>query len=178
MRFLARMGFFLLIVSPLAFLLVTDPIRRTPEPRPTPPPRPAAFRVCPGLAIGAVPEGMVLERRELRNLGENVMGRSIQYSRPGQRVWVAVGFEVFEELDDLDFTDGTVEMVGGRRVRLTTTNIISTSRIRAAAWDDERFEPPCDEFTVVAWNLAKKKFIDVVDSVKVVYGESRQGGIG
>jgi hypothetical protein len=121
---------------------------------------------------------MTVIRRELRNLGENVMGRSIQYTGRGQRVWVGVGFEVLDALEDLDFTEESMEIVGGRRVNVTTTDIIAAHRIRAGVWEDERFEPPCDEFTVVTWNLTEKAFIDVLDGVRTVYGESRHGGIG
>jgi hypothetical protein len=178
MKALARFGLFLLILSPLAFLLVSDPVRRAPDPRPSPSPRKAEFRVCPGVAVRSVPRGLGLVRRELRNLGQNVMGRSIQFGGRGQRVWVAVGFDVLDSLEDLDFTEESVESVGSRRVNITTTDIISAHRIRAGAWQDERFEPPCDEFTVVAWNLTEKTFLDVLGGVRVVYGESRHGGIG
>jgi hypothetical protein len=125
-----------------------------------------------------VPRGLALIKRDLRNLGENVMGRSIQYTGRTQRVWVAVGYDVLDSLEDLDFTEESALTVGNRRVNVTTTDIIAAHRVRAGTWQDERFEPPCDEFSVVTWNLTEKKFIDVLDSVKVVYGESRQGGIG
>jgi hypothetical protein len=121
---------------------------------------------------------LALIKRDLRNLGENVMGRSIQYTGQSQRVWVAVGYDVLDGLEDLDFTEESHLTVGEREVNITTTDIISAHRVRAGTWQDERFEPPCDEFSVVTWNLTRKKFIDVVDSVKVVYGESRQGGLG
>lgn len=174
-----RLLLVLAILSPFAVLLMFDLfIRDAPEPRPAPSPRPAEFRVCPGVAVRSVPDGMAVIRRELKNLGENVMGRSIEYSGGGRRVWLAVGFDVLDTLEDLDFTDESVRTIGQRRVSITTTDIISAHRIRAGAWLDERFEPPCDEFTLVTWNLPEETFRDVLIGVRVSHGESRQGGIG
>lgn len=110
---------------------------------------------------------MVLKDKELRNLGENVMGRSIEYTGGRQRVWVAVGFDVLDALEDLDFTEETTSIVGGRRVTISTTDIISAHRLRAGTWEDTRFEPPCDQFTVVAWNVGERSFLDIVGGVEV-----------
>jgi hypothetical protein len=169
----------LAILSPFAILLMFDLlIRESPKPRPTPEPRAAPFRLCPDVRVDRLPQGLVLRDRDLRNLGENVMGRSIQYQGGAQRVWVAVGYEVLGALEDLDFTDESVQVVRGRRVKITTTDIISAHRIRAGVWEDARFESPCDEFTVVTWNLPRRAFLDVVGGVSIVSGESSQGGIG
>lgn len=178
MKVLARVGFLLLVVSPLSFLLVSDPVRRVPEPRPTPEPRPASFRVCQGVSVEALPEGLVLVKRDLQNLGENVMGRSIQYSGGLRRVWVGVGYEVLDALEDLDFTQESTSNVRGRRVKISTTDILSGHRLRAGVWEDERFQAPCDEFTIVTWNLSTKEFLNVLRGIEVLYPESQHGGIG
>lgn len=114
----------------------------------------------------------MLKDKELRNLGENVMGRSIHYTGGRQRAWVAVGFDVLDSLEDLDFTEETTSIVGGRRVTISTTDIISAHRLRAGTWEDTRFESPCDQFTVVAWNLGEKAFLGVVGGVEVTPPES------
>lgn len=178
MKVFLRVGLPLMVVSPLAFLLFSDPVKRVPEPRPTPEPRPASFRVCQGVTVEAVPEGLVLVKRDLRNLGENVMGRSIQYSSGLRRVWVGVGYEVLDALEDLDFTQESTSNVRGRRVKISVTDILSDHRLRAGVWEDKRFRAPCDEFTVVAWNLSTREFLDVLRGIEVAYPESRQGGIG
>lgn len=156
------------VLSPFVFLFATGFFdREIPEPRPSPPPRPAPFRFCPEVRVKVVPDGLILRDRELRNLGDNVMGRSIQYSGGRQRVWVAVGFEVLDSLEDLDFTQETTTGVAGRRVTISTTDVLSGHRLRAGAWEDPRFEPPCDRFTVVAWNLGRKEFLEIVGGVNV-----------
>jgi hypothetical protein len=163
-----RFALGVVVLSPFVFLFATGFFdREIPEPRPSPPPRPAPFRFCPEVRVKVVPDGLILRDRELRNLGDNVMGRSIQYSGGRQRVWVAVGFEVLDSLEDLDFTQETATGVAGRRVTISTTDVLSGHRLRAGAWEDPRFEPPCDRFTVVAWNLGRKEFLDIVGGVNV-----------
>jgi hypothetical protein len=163
-----RFALGVVVLSPFVFLFATGFFdREIPEPRPSPPPRPVPFRFCPEVRVKVVPDGLILRDRELRNLGDNVMGRSIQYSGGRQRVWVAVGFEVLDSLEDLDFTQETATGVAGRRVTISTTDVLSGHRLRAGAWEDPRFEPPCDRFTVVAWNLGRKEFLDIVGGVNV-----------
>jgi hypothetical protein len=158
----------LVVLSPFVFLFATGFFEReAPKPRPSPRPRPAPFRFCPEVQVKTLPQGLVLRDRDLRNLGDNVMGRSIQYSGGGQRVWVAVGFEVLDSLEDLDFTEESTTSVAGRQVTISTTNVLSGHRLRAGAWEDPRFESPCNRFTVVAWNLGKKAFLDIVGGVGV-----------
>jgi hypothetical protein len=158
----------LVVLSPFVFLFATGFFEReAPEPRPSPRPRPAPFRFCPEVRVKTLPQGLVLKDRDLRNLGDNVMGRSIQYSAGSQRLWVAVGFDVLDSLEDLDFTEESTTAVGGRRVTISTTDIISAHRLQAGTWQDARFDPPCDQFTVVAWNLGKKEFFDIVAGVGV-----------
>jgi hypothetical protein len=169
----------LAILSPFAFLFATGFFEREiPRPRPSPRPRPAAFRVCQGVSVGGLPQGSVLVERDLRNLGENVMGRSIQYSAGLRRVWVGVGYEVLDALEDLDFTQESTSDVRGRRVKISATDILSGHRLRAGVWEDERFQSPCDEFTVVTWNLSTKEFHKVLRGIEVVSPESQHGGIG
>lgn len=163
-----RFALGVVILSPFVFLFATGFFdREIPEPRLSPPPRPAPFRFCPKVRVKVLPDGLILRDRELRNLGDNVMGRSLQYSGGRQRVWVAVGFEVLDSLEDLDFTQETTTGVAGRRVTISTTDVLSGHRLRAGAWEDPRFEPPCDRFTVVAWNLGRKEFLDIVGGVNV-----------
>lgn len=163
-----RFSLGVVVLSPFVFLFATGFFdREIPEPRPSPPPRPAPFRFCPQVRVKVLPDGLILRDRELRNLGDNVMGRSIQYSGGRQRVWVAVGFEVLDSLEDLDFTQETTTGVPGQRVTISTTDILSGHRLRAGAWEDPRFEPPCDRFTVVAWNLGRKDFLDIVGGINV-----------
>jgi hypothetical protein len=167
------------VLSPFVFLFATGFFEReVPEPRPSPRPRPATFRVCQGVSVGGLPKGLVLVERDLRNLGENVMGRSIQYSAGLRRVWVGVGYEVLDALEDLDFTQESTSDVRGRPVKISETDILSGHRLRAGVWEDERFQSPCDEFTVVTWNLSTKEFHRVLRSIEVVSPESQQGGIG
>lgn len=157
------------ILSPFAVLLLFDPfIRDVPEPRPAASPRAVPFQICPEVRVERLPDGLVLRDRELRNLGGNVMGRSIQYTGGRQRVWVAVGFEVLDSLEDLDFTQETTASIRGRRVTISTTDVLSGHRLRAGAWEDARFDSPCSRFTVVVWNLGKKDFLDIVSGVTVV----------
>jgi hypothetical protein len=169
----------LVIVSPFAFLFATGFFEReVPEPRPSPPPRPAAFRVCQEVSVGGLPKGLALVERDLRNLGQNVMGRSIQYSGGLRRVWVGVGYEVLDNLEDLDFTQETTSNVRGRQVRISSTDILSGHRLRAGVWGDERFRSPCDEFTLVTWNLSTKEFLNVLRGIEIAAPESQHGGIG
>lgn len=172
MKVASRVALLLVILSPFVFLLATDFVREAPQPRPSPRPRPAPFRICPDVSVEGLPGELVLKDKELRNLGENVMGRSIQYTGGRQRVWVAVGFDVLDSLEDLDFTDETTSIVGGRRVTISTTDIISAHRLKAGTWEDTRFEAPCDQFTVIAWNLGEKAFLGVVGGVEVTPRES------
>jgi hypothetical protein len=166
-----RLLLLLAILSPFAVLTMFDLfIRNEPQPRPTASPRAVPFRICPPVRVEHVPEGLALKDSELRNLGGNVMGRSIQYTGGRQRVWVAVGFEVLDSLEDLDFTRESTRAVGGRTVTISTTDVLSGHRLRAGAWEDGRFETPCDRFTVVAWNLDRDAFLDVVNGVSVAPG--------
>jgi hypothetical protein len=167
MKVASRVTLLFVILSPFLFLLATDFVRDAPQPRPSPRPRPAPFRFCPDVSVGGLPGELVLKDKELRNLGQNVMGRSIQYTGGRQRVWVAVGFDVLDALEDLDFTEETTSIVDGHRVTISTTDIISAHRLKAGTWEDTRFESPCDQFTVVAWNLGEKAFLEVVDGVEV-----------
>jgi hypothetical protein len=163
---LRRVAIIMLIVSPLAFLLMTDLFVRTePRPRPSPSPRPVPFRFCPDVSVRAVPTDLSLKNKELRNLGENVMGRSIEYVGRLRRIWVAVGFDVLDTLEDLDFTVESTSHVDGRRVSISSTDILSGHRLRAGTWQEARFDPPCDEFTVVTWNLTRNEFVRVVSGV-------------
>jgi hypothetical protein len=169
----------LAVLSPVAFLFAFGFFEReVPQSLPSPRPRPALFRVCQGVSVGGLPKGSVLVERDLRNLGENVMGRSIQYSAGLRRVWVGVGYEVLDTLEDLDFTQDSTSVVRGRRVKISATDILSGHRLRAGVWQDERFQSPCDEFTVVTWNLSSKQFLKVLRGIEVVSPESQQGGIG
>ena len=172
MKVASRIALFFVIVSPFVFLLATDFVRDAPQPRPSPRPRPAPFRFCPDVSVGGLPGEVVLKDKELRNLGENVMGRSIQYTGGRQRVWVAVGYDVLDALEDLDFTEETNSIVGEHMVTISTTDILSAHRLKAGTWADTRFESPCDQFTVVAWNLGEKAFLAVVGGVKVTPPES------
>jgi hypothetical protein len=166
MKLVLRVGLFLIVVSPLAFVLTTDLFVRTePRQRPSASPRPIPFRFCPDVSVEAVPSGLSLTNKELRNLGQNVMGRSIEYVGGLQRIWVAVGFDVLDTLEDLDFTEESTSQVDGRTVRISTTDILSGHRLRAGTWEEERFDPPCDEFTVVTWNLTGNEFVRVVSGV-------------
>jgi hypothetical protein len=169
----------LVVISPFAFLFAAGFFEREdPRPRPSPRARPAAFRVCQEVSVEGLPKGLVLVERDLRNLGQNVMGRSIQYSGGVRRVWVGVGYEVLEGLEDLDFTQETTSEVRGRQVRISATDILSGHRLRAGVWGDERFQSPCDEFTVVTWNLSAKEFLNVLRGIEVVSPDSQHGGIG
>lgn len=172
MKAASRVALLLVILSPFVFLLATDFVREAPQPRPSPRPRPAPFRICPDVSVGGLPGEFVLKDKELRNLGENVMGRSIQYTGGRQQVWVAVGFDVLDSLEDLDFTEEMTSIVGSRRVTISTTDIISAHRLKAGTWEDTRFESPCDQFTVVGWNLGEKAFLGVVGGVEVTPPES------
>lgn len=157
------------ILSPFAVLLLFDPfIRDVPEPRPAASPRAVPFEICPEVRVERLPHGLVLQDKELRNLGGNVMGRSIQYAGGRQRVWIAVGFEVLDSLEDLDFTQESAASIGGRRITISTTDVLSGHRLRAGAWEDPRFDSPCSRFTVVVWNLGEKEFLDIVRGVRVV----------
>jgi hypothetical protein len=95
------------------------------------------------------------------------MGRSIEYVGGSRRIWVAVGFDVLDTLEDLDFTEDATSQVDGRRVSISSTDILSGHRLRAGTWAEERFDPPCDEFTVVTWNLTRNEFVRVVSGVTI-----------
>lgn len=165
MKLVWRITLLLLIVSPLAFILLFDAFRRVPEARPSPSPRPIAFSFCPDIFVKPPPKGLILRNRELHNLGGNVMGRSLQFSAGPRRVWVAVGFDVLDALEDLDFTEESTAEVNGRRVRISATDVLSGHRLRGGTWEDSRFESPCDEFTVVAWNVNQKEFLRLLRGV-------------
>jgi hypothetical protein len=89
-----------------------------------------------------------------------------------------VGYEVLDALEDLDFTQESTSDVRGRQVKISATDILSGHRLRAGVWEDQRFESPCDELTVVAWNLSPKQFLKVLRGIDVLSPESQEGGIG
>lgn len=156
-----------LVGAGVASGLVVAALARPGDGGPGGPARRPAFRLCPQVSLRDPARRFALVDAELPNLGGNVMGRSLTYRDGPRRLSVNVGFDILDALEDLDFeTTGSLR-IGGRDVVLLASDALPRERLLAAVWEDARFQPPCDEFKVVAWNLEEGDLIGLLREVEV-----------
>lgn len=95
---------------------------------------------------------MVLVDRSLPNLGDGVLGRLEVYEAGLTGLQVAVGFDILDEYEDLDFVSEPVDL-DGREVVLWTSEALAGGRLVAMTWEQTADRSPCSGRTIVGSNV-------------------------
>jgi hypothetical protein len=152
MKWLAALFPILVVVLIMALWLG----RQESGPPPTAKPRTAGAVFCPKVLLGPQ-AGLPIADRQLRNLGEGLMGETVTY-RVGEGIFeIHVGFEAFEALEDLDFTPQGIVSLGGRRFELSKAAGVPKP-LWAATFDLGRGPEGCREVTLIGDNVEGGRF--------------------
>lgn len=126
-------------------------------------PRPDRYSACP--PAGIEPQSpMRLVDRGLPNLGDGMMGRRELYVGIGVQLEIAVGVDVLDAYEDLDFEtqDATV---GGLPAVVSTAGAFGTAdRLVVVTWSEPSLRPPCDVFSLIGTNIAAADLIALAEA--------------
>ena len=126
--------------------------------------RDARFRFCKA-ELPSPPAGLRLAKRELRNLGGNMMGESVSYKAFDRSVRVHIGYDALDAADDLDLVDQGTVTVDGRDFKLLQSGPLP--RIWAANSVDSGLIPPCNELTVFATGFDRSEVVALTGELRV-----------
>lgn len=131
------------------------------QPAPT---RPVEFVNCPRADLRPSPPGMELVGRELEALRDNHMGAVLTYERGKQRVKVFSGPDLYDALDDVDFSTRRIQ-VGRRTFDFSSTTIFPTLYVATVV--DERLSAPCDTVGVLTQNIPRGQVLELLVTLQV-----------
>lgn len=126
-------------------------------------PRPDRYSTCapPGIEP---PSPMRLVDRELPNIGGGVMGRRELYAGVGVQLEVAVGVDVLDAYEDLDFETQDVT-VGGLPAVVSTAGAFGTAdKLVVVTWSEPLPKSPCGEFSLVGTNISAADLIALAEA--------------
>lgn len=123
---------------------------------------------CPRYEPTVLPPNFTLRRRDTRNLGDGVIGRSYVYSDGVRTLELHVGFEALDIYEDLDFVEHEVVVADVPRT-VHVPRAINSGFI-GAAWEDPEESPPCGDLTVLGRRLDEPTILDIVAGVRRVEG--------
>jgi len=126
--------------------------------------RAAAFQTCPGFVVGGLPDRFASVERKLPDLGGNLHGRIERWSDGSASVTFYAGYDIFDELDDVDFAERAVTTTT-RSYVLHETKI--DPGLLALSWTEKGDAPLCRQIAVVARQLPEVALLSAADSTRV-----------
>lgn len=132
-------------------------------------PEASAPDFCPRYDATTLPPQFVLRTRIVRNLGNDVMGRSYVYGDGRRAVEVHVGFDALDLYEDLDFVGRPVDSGGVDRT-LHVPSSLGSGGFLGLTWDEPDEEGPCAELTLIGRRVDQSTLLDVAAGLRRVGG--------
>lgn len=124
--------------------------------------RPARYVTCPTSGI-TPPGSMVLVDRSLPNLGGGVLGRVEVYEAAGAELQIAVGVDVLDRYDDLDFATETTDVQGRPATVSTAAALGRLDQLVIVTWDEPAEVAACTSRALVGSNLPARELLAIAN---------------
>ena len=127
------------------------------------PPRPNQYDSCQPSGIVAPPT-MHLVDRELPNLGHGMLGRLERYEGDGARLTIAVGADVLDAYEDLDFQT-VADQVGELPATVSKAGAFGSGDLLVVlTWRDPATVAPCNRLSLVGTNLSADQLVALAEA--------------
>ena len=129
--------------------------------------RSAPYTTCPPFVVGGLPPSFRPVERSLVNLGENRHGRIERWSDGSASLTFYAGYDVFDELEDVDFSERRLS-TQARSYLLHETK--SDPQLLAVSWEEQGAPGPCAQIAIVGRGLSEERMVQAADGTLVDTG--------
>ena len=129
--------------------------------------RSAHYKACPRFNVNSLPKPFAVVEQKLPNLGENFHGRIERWSDGSASVTFYAGHDVFDDLEDLDFTQRTVTTA--TRAYVVHETPVDPLLV-AVSWEERDVPGPCVNIAVLAHRLSVDGLLRVADGTRIGQG--------